>query len=267
MGQIPISQSLIKKFEEDNYCPKKIYHCNIIKTHQMPTSDAMVKGSYFETMVIGSGAHNSMITDLPRLKNGKKSTDHERIDLQVERFDEVLQKYGISKPKPENCQIEISIEKHGFLLNMTLDFAAKMNHIYWGEFPVAIIDLKLTKDRMNSYGDFCWGTPENMDHLQPKMYTYGFREHFSELKRLPDAFTPPFFYLVFDYKPDFGDSLIKIDYDRADEEELFDRIEKADYKIKESERGNWQARPDYEQCKKCPLALSGDCKEAPKIEF
>lgn len=267
MEKIRISQSLIKKFEELNYCPKKIYATSIARTHLLPTSDAMLRGSYFETMVIGGGARNSIVTDLPRLKNGNKSTDHIRIDEQIERFDEVLAKYGISKPKPENCQVNIQVSARGFDLDLTIDFAAKMNNPEYGNFPVAIIDTKLTKDRESTFGPFGWGAPENIDPLQGQMYTFGFREYYSALKRLPNEYTPPFFFLVFDYKPNYGDSLIKIDYDQTFEEELFERIERTDNKIKESIQLEWESRPDYDQCKKCPVGLSGDCKLSPKIEF
>ena len=267
MQKIRISQSLIKLFEAENYCPKKIYHTHITRSHIMPTSDSMLKGSYFETMVIGSGARNSIVTELPRLKNGNKSTDNIRIDKQIENFPIVLEKYGIAPPKPQNCQVNIQVSKHGFDLDLTLDFASKMNNPDYGDFPVAIIDLKLTKDVNNTFGDFCWGTPENLDYLQAQFYTFGFREHFSELKRLPPNYTPPFFYLIFDYKTNIEDKLIKTEYDESIEEELFERIERADNKIKEAQKLDWEARPDYTHCKNCPLALAGDCKLNPKIEF
>lgn len=260
---IPISQTLIKEFETYGYCPRKIYVRYIAKTHEQEPSDSMIKGQYFETMALGSGRGGIKVTDLPRKKNGHVTIDHARIDFQAKRFAEVLDKWGIRMPKANGKQLEIITEVNGILLSGNLDFVSRVNNIY-GDFPVAVIDLKLTKDRKNTYGQFCWGEPEKMDKLQASMYPLLFKKKWGH--KLPRDYEIMFFYLVFDYKPDFGDNLIPVFYNAAEEEKLMERIRYTNEKMHEAIRTDWPAIPDYEQCKKCPLRISGECKQAPYIE-
>lgn len=269
MQSIPISQTLIKEFETYGYCPRKIYVRFIAKTHEQAPSESMVKGQYFETMVLGSGREGVRVTDLPHKKNGQPTIDHSRIDLQVQRFPEVLEKYGIRMPKANGRQLYIEVDINGITCSGNLDFVSPV--IYTDpitqekkNYPVAVIDLKLTKDRDNEFGPFCWGTPENMDKLQGIMYPLLFKKKFAA--QLPEDYNTPFFYLVFDYKPQFGDKLIPVEYNAEEEERLIERITMTYEKLQESQRADWPAVPDYEQCKKCPLRITGECKEAPLIE-
>ena len=59
-----ISQSLIKAFAEDNYCPMKLKKVFIDKTHGLIVSESMQRGLYFETLCLGSGVHGKKVNDL-----------------------------------------------------------------------------------------------------------------------------------------------------------------------------------------------------------
>lgn len=265
MQKIPINQTLIKELEKPNTCPKKIYVMCVAKTHERGATESMLKGSYFETKVLGAEHFGEKaVFDLPRKKNGQCTIDHARIDLQAQQFPEVIKKYGIRMPKKNARQIMITLEKNNVLLYGTIDFVSPMEHPEYGSHPVAVIDLKLTKDRESTFGDFCWGLPENMDHLQGLMYPYLFKENFKD--HLPKGYTPPFYYLVFDYKPEFGNKLIPVEYDAYYEEKLWERIFAANDKLLEMQAAEWPAEPDYEQCKNCPLSKSGECTLSPSVD-
>ena len=95
---IHVSQSLIKLFlykgDVRDYCPSKIYHTRIIRdVEDMPT-ESMEKGNFFETLCLGSSAHDAT-NSLPLLLNGKKSADQQRIEEQALAFKSVCEKYGI----------------------------------------------------------------------------------------------------------------------------------------------------------------------------
>jgi hypothetical protein len=262
---ISYSQSLIKKFEEENYCPKKIKAMYIDKTHANEPSLSMQKGNYFEYLCIGAAAHNGVcVTDLPRKRKNQKTADQERIEHQANLFPEVLKEFGIEFPKEKNRQVTIShVLDNGIQIEGTFDFCAEINNEEWGHLPVAIIDIKLTSNIHSTFGDFCWGTPENMDLLQSFMYPFIFKERFKD--KLPKNYVPPFFYLVFDYKPDSEYKLIQTEYNFAEEEKLLKRVEYAYSQAQRCDELNWAPEPDMIQCNSCPVANAGDCDLKPII--
>ena len=80
-----VSTSLIKDLmyngNEIDYCPNYIYHKYLTDTEVMKPSDAMIKGSFGETILLGSSARGKSTPDLERKRNGEKTIDQERIDI------------------------------------------------------------------------------------------------------------------------------------------------------------------------------------------
>lgn len=259
MGKVRISQTLIKEFEKANACPKRIKALYIEKTHLQEDTIAKLSGSYFESYTIGSMGNGSQILKLPRKKNGDPTVDNQRIDIQIQNFPLVMKKYGIEMPKPKSRQIEVVDEIDGWPVKIIIDFISSIDNPDYGKHDIVFFDLKLTKDRDNEFGDFCWGTPENIDHIQAWMYIYVFKKKFKD--KLPEDFVPKWFYLIFDYKPQFGDKLVPVEYDAYYEERFLERFTFCTEKIEEAEKENWPARPDMELCKKCPLYKDKTCYE------
>jgi hypothetical protein len=287
----PLNQSLIHRFlykgeEREQICPKKIYHIDIIGSHQYRT-ESMLKGSYFETLCLGKGAGGRIIDDLPRkrltkakeLENikrkasglpelkGEKTTDQERIDEQVKRFHILSAKYQITV-LPENTQIKLTIPWHKnpeIYLGMELDIFPTAIMTNDG-LELAIIDLKLSADINSTYGDFCWGAPEFMDLNQSYMYSYGVRQISSNVElnqHMKTLLTKSavnlinnqqifFYYWVFSYKK-LEDKLIKINWDSTKENELHESIRKTVSLIEFYEQQLWPAKPDYKLCKECTV--------------
>lgn len=175
-----ISQSLIKKYtdkegKEIDRCPFKIYTCYIIKSHSTTTTLSMLKGSYFETMCIGATAYGA-VTDLPRKIRpaNEKTIDHIRIDKQVENFKILADRYGLEITK-NNIQIRHEKEWDRYMHDDVIIIITgvtdiETNILYNGVILDAVIDLKLTGDIHNTWGDFNWSNPKYMDHIQMDMY-------------------------------------------------------------------------------------------------
>lgn len=204
----PLRQSLISKFifkgeERQDICPRQIYLIDILKKYHYVT-ESMLKGKFFETLCIGSGAGGEMVLDLPRKKLkkaeerenikrksldlplilGEKTIDQIRIEDQAKRFKILCSRYQITA-FDSNTQVRIVVpwaKNPDVHLSMEFDIfpTAIMTNERISEddtgLRLAIIDLKLTMDLNVQFGAYSWGAPEYMDHIQAYMYHYGARQ-------------------------------------------------------------------------------------------
>ena len=304
---IAINASLIKKFfhkgDVVEICPKKIYECSILRLWD-DTTESMQKGSYFETHAIGGGVEGKQVLDLPRKKLSKtqeeenrlaeiqgfslphigaKLTDQIRIDEQIAVFKQECQGRKlniIQQGQGRNVQLtiykKITIDGQVILIKGTLDiFPARM--LVGDEMRLAIIDLKLTKDLTSTFGDFCWGKPEYMDHIQPHMYHELVRDiDFSINPHLKECFSNEdlmdlqdenffFVYWVFDYKASPANMLNPIvTYDKNKKAELYESIRKTNALIEFYNREGWTTAPMASHCKGCPVRT---CTERNEIQI
>lgn len=233
----------------------------------------MLRGSYFETVIIGSGRKGEKITDLPRKQRpvGDRTAEHKRIDEQILLAKLVCEKHGIIINKDgdfKNVQVEHCVEwedkpkefnDYEIFLCLTADIISPIiyNNI---KYPEAVIDLKLTADRDNVFGDYKWGDPKSMDHTQAILY--------STVLRLP------FFYLLFDYRAkDMGYKILPVNtmitwkdkepkneqdqirYQEARlrQNELLETLRKAAAKIIEYRINGWYPYPTLYNCNSCPV--------------
>lgn len=266
-----ISKTVISKFVKRGtlleYCPRYIYNRTIFNAETTDeTTDAQLKGLYFETHCLGKSAGDRNFNELPRVNKGtKKSTDNLRIDEQINMFKHLSVEYGLAFDKElRNVQkfIKGKYDNHTFhdidiWLTSELDYIGPF--IESGKFhQTAVIDLKLTKDLDSSFGDFQWSRPEYMDHTQATLICYMLKQH-----------KIPFFYWIFDYKPSGrSNKIIHISDDvdninpviannaKLRRNQLHEDIRKTVSEIVDGFRTGWQERPTQEQCKKCKL----DCK-------
>lgn len=246
-----INQTLIKTMAKENFCPQKVYHINILSDKKYPASEYMLKGSYFETQCLGSATGGETINDLPRLKSGAKTADHQRIDQQVEKFKELLKEYNINIiQKRINLLHEHDSDT---ILYGEIDFFGSIEDNELGFVPFAAIDLKLTASIHAQYGDFCWAYPYNMDHTQARMYSYLIEKNIQK--------KVPFYYMVFDYKPNPEYKIIRKKIEPLDELEFSEALRKTQEKYRYYEAVRWdEYRPSAENCSNCPLLET--CKVA-----
>jgi len=255
-----ISQSLMKQFIMFNdpieFCPYQIKRTYIDKAYDKRT-DAMTNGVFFESLAIGGDVRGNTITDLPRLRTGKKSTDHKRIESQVLEF------------KRDANELELEIDRftsqqrfckvwHGMAdVDIIVIFIGGLDLLspikYNGEKRLAAIDLKLTKDVSNTNGNFCWGSPNDMDHTQAYSYSW--------MTGLP------FYYMVYDYKPKMEKkSPLKVNINAIILKEFFEALRKAVANIIYEENTGWQPRPGllddtgFRKVPKCEKCIVKDCK-------
>jgi len=294
-----ISQSLIKKFlrhgEEKPICPKNIYYTEIEPIEERVPTRPMLDGSYFETLTLGGGRGGHKTLDLPRKKlttkqerdnrvlvekgeeplQGAKMISQIRIEEQAERFN-ILRAQRQIMLTEYNTQVPIVKEwQEGVFIRGELDIFPTPVLGREG-LQMAIIDLKLTGDIDNEFGDYSWGSPDRMDHIQPQMYHYLVRDiDFSLNKGLEVIVTSSvrnmisdnnvlFLYWVFSYgSGDLRDKFVRYDWDSNKEAELHESIRKTVALLQEYEAEVWPAKPEYERCEKCPLL---DCTQRCEIQ-
>jgi len=298
--EFPINQTLIREFlhnnEEKEYCYRSIYLTKITRQLKMPVSDAMLAGKYFETKCLGKSSRYD-VHDLPRKKLTKKQIaenavrklekrplllgdkylNHIRIDDQISRFDALCQKHRIIITD-SNVQIKLRTiweNDPDVMLSAELD-VFPTTILIDGELEAAIIDLKLTADIHNEYGDYCYGKPEYLDLIQAKMYHYIVRNINTKLnpemnsiitdsvKSLISQNRILFLLWVFNYKGTvLEDKFIKVSWDKNKEYELHESIRKTIGILEMGEKLDWPTNPVYNLCKRCPWT---DCPDRIKIQ-
>lgn len=302
-GYILINQSLIKKVidkhqNEIPFCPAYLKHDVIDKKGKDRGSDAMMCGKFFESMTLGGTTGGNLVTDLPRktvskkreneLRSkglpiiGEKRIDQERIEIQIERFKIRAQQLGAHIATGINTHVQIFKHWDGkkYLIVGELDLFPTAIQ-YNGTNRLAIVDVKLTSNVETTFGDFCWGTPQFMDHLQADMYHYLVRDiDFTLNPHLKDVVTPEiqdiikhneilFLYWIWGYQKEpleLQEKIVERSYFDQNgmnyrQKELQERIRKAIAIIEREEAFNWDATPIQSNCKVCSLNRSngGNC--------
>ena len=118
-----VNQSLTKKLIINDVripiCPSNIFHIYILKDVKDADSIYMLYGRYFETLLIGSGAHDQKVFDLPRKRPTKKQLLRDpnaigekriaqiRIESQAEKGKKIIKEKNISVIKNFNTQVVI----------------------------------------------------------------------------------------------------------------------------------------------------------------
>ena len=274
--ELYIHQSLIKHMSYKgtlrDYCPLETYMTYITGKVKRAPGKSMLNGLYFEAGALNNGIDkdgNALM--LERLKNGKKSTDNLRIDEQIFNFKNIISQELNLLITPQNIWRQFNAIVEDKTIKDKFDFSVfveletdLLSPIRYKQFDsdLAILDLKLTIDRNGCFGEFCWGEPENMDHIQAFLYSYTLKL--------------PFFYVVIDYKASGrGWKLVPVNTDvnnpdpRVSEEakrrkrEMFQVIRTVAVEIEHHHRHGWQTNPHPDNCKGCPVK---DCKDKSSIK-
>lgn len=289
----PISQSLIGKFlhkgNELEYCPKLIYHTEMIQDIPRYISEPMNHGRFFETLCLGSSVDGEKLTDLPRkrltklqtaqndkaVREGKdipniakKKISQERLEHQALIFKQLCVKYQVTVEPGINTQVPIRIiwdADPSIILSMTLDIFPTSIMGSTGLY-LATIDLKATGNIHNTFGDYCYGDPDNLDKTQGWMYHYGVRNIDFDLNPHLEATVTPkvleiinaseikFLLWVFDYKKEeLENKFVQVRWNETTQNDLFESIRKTVAIIEKHEAEEWPTRPKYAFCLECSL--------------
>lgn len=248
-----ISQSLVKqmyrKGDEVEHCPAQINALYIEKSASIE-SLTFDRGNYFEYLAIGAGAiAGNVVDDLPRLKNGDKSVDQIRIEEQAMRFKSLMPMYGMKPLEVQKIVKTPWVYDDDVTLRIVIDFISPIKYRTGPivhDYDLALIDLKLTQNINNTFGDFSWGFPANMDLIQAVFYYHVWEEHTGE--------KAPFYYWVFDHKKNPENKIIrKKDPEPIDLAELHESIRKTHANLIYYAANEWPTNPNINLCKRCPL--------------
>lgn len=304
-NQFYLSQSLIKQLTDKNgsekeFCPHKIYHTYVIKDVKTIRSEAMMEGSYGESLILGAVAKNEKTTDSLRsnASTGKMRVAQQRIIMQAERFQHIASINQVNVIPDINVQVPV-FKKFGNNVILRGEMDIFPTTIIWeDQLCLAIIDIKFTADVNSTFGPYSWGDTERVDYIQGDFYHYLVRDFDLELnikhghdfnsrvgysnlftdfvKRVIQNDDLKFIYMIFGYKkPDLTNQFLMINRTRLEnngsnirEKELVERIRKSIAILKHNHILGWTKNPIKDECKNCPLnvELGGTCKEPLKFK-
>jgi hypothetical protein len=241
MKEFFLTQTSVKDLENEQTCPWRWKEQWLEGNIPFKSNELMDRGKYFEQLILGSGAiSGDEVNDLPRLKNGEKSAEHQRIDAQAARAKAML----FDPKDPEylgftvvRTQLEIKKgNKKG-----TYDIEATDEEKYpW------VLDLKLTGDLTSDRTKYSWGNNwQDLDLVQMTHYQDLYHEEFGVLPKMG--------LLVFDYSTQkrvmFGEIVIS-DEKRAEKNIRFKAAEET---IDLYNKHGWVKIPNIKECESCPL--------------
>ena len=267
-----LSSTLVKSFflngSKRAYCPYRIKNMLIDRKYDI-SSDAINKGNFFETLCIGHTRGGSMVTDLPRKRNGDKTIDQKRIERQAETFKELAKKYKIELVD-ENVQVLLKkkLANNIFLHGHPDIFPVHVKDPEIGD-VIAVIDLKLAKSIRNTFGEYCWGDYERYDDIQAQCYMYLAEDLDLELNDHlnPDLFKyfskgldVRFYYWVFSYYEGrfqkeyvpLENKIIRAEKSPLKRLEMLESLRKTYSLMRKHEKEGW-VKKECIECNKCPI--------------
>lgn len=245
---------LIKRLNNLDECPAKIHAT--LQGHDIE-SESMEKGNYFESLIVGCTSDGTIVNDLPRLQTGKKSVEQIRIEQQAEKCKDLLANHFKFTEKGKQVEFVAQLNDH-FYIRTYVDIMGEADSEYIRSSNV-VIDLKLTENTENKFGDFCWGTPEFIDHTQAYLIDFLYDQKFHV--------KPDFYYFVFGYNPAMGFKFLKKQVSEVDRMEMVRKMEYAMERVAIFESEGWKEFPTYSNCKNCPIKESCKSYRAVQIEI
>ena len=246
-----------------DYCAKQIFHQHFLKEKTRETTIKQLRGIYFENHVLGGERFS-----LPgHKKTGEPLISTIRINEQIKQFRDVCVDNLLFVHEKVNTQIPL-IKRYNekYLLKGVLDWFPTFL-LYEGDVRVAIIDLKLTENIDNDFGDFGWGNYENMDWLQGALYhhlvhdiDWSLNGHLSPvqqrfIRRFDNILNKEeelFMYLVFDYQQNTQHRFFESVWDYDKLKYVENQVERTILEVEHNDLKGWQPMPG-ESCKTCLL--------------
>jgi len=250
------SQSFVKRLEKN--CPRYV-QAEKNKEFLPDPNINLIYGNYFELNAIGATMTGEG-AEIPLLKNGEKSANHQRIDTQVEKFKMMFdpESHLFCGYVIEGVQVEISDGNTMCHIDLQLR-NVKDNSIHLG-------DLKLAGNLLSDFGSFGWGKllPLDNEDIRYRNYTL---EDLGELDLLQAptyvdmwekkyAYRPNFHYIVFDYSTDLNVAWFEIEVSETFIESKRLRFNKV-IQMVEGYGEIWPVIPQHNSCRMCKL----ECKD------
>jgi len=253
MGKFVFSQTSVKDLEKEETCPFRWKSQWLDGLIPFVSNEDMDKGKYFEQLFIGAGAiSGDDVTDLPRLNNGKKSVDHQRIDAQAERAKRLFDPNDPEFLGFKLGRVQLKLEADNRV--GTIDIEAFDAEDYpW------VLDVKLTKDLTSDRSKYGWGNEwTDLDLMQ--------QIHYEALYEAEFGVRPKMGLLVFDYSPQkrivFGE--IQISEEKRASKEL--RFKAAEQAVNLYELHGWIKTPNFKECEACPLQCDMRSNKSPVVK-
>lgn len=241
-----ISQSLIKAYNDylnGNLCGILFEKQYITKEIESEPTESMKLGIYFEYLCTGQFPKSGKIEGPKTLKTGEFSAEYKRVVKQADNFKEYINKLCI-KIKKAGVYIEKGIS------NGIIDIEAEF------EGNDIIIDLKYSGLLDNKWEELGWNT-EALPYKEKIMIQ---AVHYTYLTE------KPFYFWVFSSANE-DCKLIKVNIDPEAIKNHIQLIEKTKDMIDIDKEMGFNAHPELNRCKKCPLFTSCEHKtEVPIIE-
>ncbi len=266
-----INQSKVKRVTSAIICPQRYYLEEITGELQRYSSEAMLYGNYFEYHATGQLPRDGVVPIIPLLKKQRLGSYEpavkQRLDQQILNFPKVMAQHGIKIAKTGYAMeymFNNELVLHG-ILDVLVEYKGK---------PY-ILDIKMTGNIHNDYGDFAWGKviemhpdnsgvyiarfePDNkdaMDFIQAQTYMY-MMEKLTKNKW-------GFLYAVFDHKPNPEHKIIEVLEDSAARKDMLERMHGTKAKLTKFKDMNYMAIPSINECHGCKKA---DCSVRMKPE-
>lgn len=253
-----LSNSKLHEFE--NLCPIVFKAKYIDKTLSSEETFPMACGNFFETLCIGSGA-GGVAYSFERSINGKKLQDgvyFKRIQEQAENYKVYRDALG---GKVYQRQLYVSTEvrdDEGEIIPIegTLDIVYQLK-----DGKLMVIDLKMTGDTDNEFGDFSWGRPEKTDMSQVIHYGILLKAEY-DLEYFPETQ-----YWVFDRGTELKFKPIRVGVEQEDGRIVISeqarwshiqRLSEAYHQIMTCiHLDDWPPKNTFDNCKNCKIQ---DCR-------
>lgn len=241
MPKFFFSQTSVKDLEKEETCPFRWKTQWLDRKIPFAKNEDMDKGSYFEQAFIGAGAiEGDLVTDLPRLNNGKKSVEHQRIDAQIERAKRLFDPNDPEYLGFTMGRIQVKLEYGNRQGTIDIEAFDSVNTPW-------VIDVKLTKDLTSDRSPYGWGNDWAVMDLMQLI-------HYEDLYEKETGKRPRIALLVFDYSPlkriVFGE--LKVSDKKRSEKEI--RFRAAEQAVNLYNQHGWVKTPNLKECEACPLA-------------
>jgi hypothetical protein len=233
-----LSKTTLTHLESADVCPVKWKSQWLERRWKFEAGDAMLKGMYFEYLAIGGGVGDEDVTDLERLKNGKKSTDQMRIEEQAQVFKDALFNTDSSTYlgfKVIDTQVEVENEYSKGVIDVVAEKDGKP----------CLIDVKLTRDFYQVKPPYGYGYMDQMDMIQMMLYKKLYdEEHGTDVD---------IYIFVADFSPKMNRKLVKIHVSDKKMAEVQERLDTGYEVIDLYQEKGWTYDPSERECKECPL--------------
>ncbi len=243
---IIISQSFMKALDEDKGgCPAQAKAIYIDGLRREP-SEAMIRGNYFETLLLGSTDSGEVVA-MERTSKGEKSAAQVRVEQNANDAKHKLrQEFGMDWQHPRlHITKDVDVNGTVYRLRARTDMITSFKHPQHGLLPKVILDWKITDSIYSTFRPFAWGDPYTMDHLQAKFYMWMYWMVYGE--------KIPFVYQVMDVSTKRAYKFIYMELSDMAVNEVKQAIRSTAALIENYQRTEWPTVASADNCPGCPL--------------